>query len=97
MKFNRKKYLKEYRKTAAYRESDRKAKAKHRAKHHDRQLARQRVYMLIRKGTIKRPKYCSCCHVKCIPHAHHPDYKNPFEVIFLCSKCHMEIHGKKVA
>lgn len=42
----------------------------------------------------KRPKACSTCGS--IPsysvHGHHNDYSKPFDVIWVCPKCHARIH-----
>lgn len=46
-------------------------------------------------GKLTRPDNCSMCKKKCVPDAHHEDYDKPIEVIFLCKRCHYDIHVKK--
>ena len=51
--------------------------------------ANRLVHNAIRRGEIIRPKLCQSCHrPKKRINAHHPDYRKPMEVIFLCSSCH---------
>ena len=40
-----------------------------------------------------RPKNCSICLKKCKPLAHHPNYSKWNEVVFVCDKCHQNIHA----
>ena len=48
----------------------------------------------IRNGSIvKQP--CSECGDKVVD-AHHPDYDKPLDIVWLCRKHHMEIHGKQL-
>ena len=49
---------------------------------------------MLRYGKLTRPDKCSLCGVFCKPQAHHPDYSKPKEVIWLCVKCHSQIHKK---
>lgn len=35
---------------------------------------------------------CEFCHLRLAVHAHHPDYNKPFEVIWLCARCHQRLH-----
>jgi len=61
----------------------------------DKQLGhRMRVrYLLnkaIQKGIVER-KPCIICGEK--GHAHHPNYKLPFVVVFLCRKHHARLHA----
>jgi hypothetical protein len=44
-------------------------------------------------GILVRPHECSQCHKKCRPHAHHPNYSKPLEVVFLCHACHVKAHN----
>lgn len=44
-------------------------------------------------GILVRPKKCSDCGKRCHPHAHHPDYSKPLDVLWLCHACHVEAHG----
>ena len=43
---------------------------------------------------IKIPKnqLCEICKKKLTKDKHHPNYSKPLEVIFLCRKCHKELH-----
>jgi hypothetical protein len=55
-------------------------------------LAHQLVAYYKRNGLIK-PEPCNICGKKA--EAHHPDYRKPLEVIWLCSKHHKEMHNEK--
>ena len=48
----------------------------------------------LRTGRITRPSKCSMCGKDCIPQGHHWDYTKPFDVIWVCEKCHSDIHRK---
>lgn len=46
---------------------------------------------------ILKPNICSNCkkeYKKTAIHGHHFDYNKPLEVIWLCCKCHLELHTK---
>ena len=58
---------------------------------------KEKCYSEYRKGLysgkIKRPETCSVCG--CKPnriHGHHVNYYKPLDVVWVCSKCHAEIH-----
>lgn len=53
-------------------------------------LARLRTGHAIKSGKLKRQPCQECGLIK--THAHHPDYNKPFDVLWLCSKHHREIH-----
>jgi Skp family chaperone for outer membrane proteins len=59
--------------------------------------AMMRVCYAIKKGKLIKPKNCSICNIKGYIMGHHEDYNKPLEVIWVCWKCHEEIHAKKVA
>lgn len=63
---------------------------------HDR--ARAKLNDAIKAGKIIRPTVCSECGqgVKRIE-AHHHDYSRPFDVEWLCSRCHGKRHRKPMA
>jgi len=46
----------------------------------------------VKKGYVIKPAYCEKCFVNCKPQGHHKDYSKPLEVMWLCPKCHKEIH-----
>ncbi len=55
--------------------------------------ARSLCAAAIRAGKIIRPKACSKCRSKLSRvQAHHTDYSKPFEVEWLCQKCHDKAH-----
>ncbi len=47
----------------------------------------------IRKGQISRSKKCSKCREVNRIVAHHPNYKEPLNIIWLCTSCHKLIHN----
>lgn len=48
----------------------------------------------IRQGILVRPDTCSSCNCECVPHAHHPDYSKPLDVVWLCASCHNRLTSK---
>ena len=86
-------YQREYKKRVG-KGPERIYKAKHRANHPDRARARNIITWELRKGKL-RPEPCFVCGEP-KTHAHHPDYSKPRDVIWLCTKHHLEIHGKRV-
>lgn len=59
-------------------------------KYPDKYRARQAVSVAIRKGALKKQP-CERCGATRV-HAHHEDYSNPLDVIWLCSQCHIDVH-----
>lgn len=45
------------------------------------------------EGELVRPKTCSRCKRQ-HPVGHHPDYRKPKQVIWLCYKCHAAEHTR---
>lgn len=54
---------------------------------------RRKFIYAVNSGKLKRPQKCSSCGGK-NPEGHHPDYNKPLEVIWLCKRCHSDIHCK---
>lgn len=56
-------------------------------------LVERKFQTLIRQGKVKRPTECSMCGRKdtriC---AHHPDYRRPYFISWVCNSCHKLIH-----
>lgn len=51
-----------------------------------------RTYDFINKYWL-RPNVCQICWAKRRINAHHPSYDKRYEVVFCCSKCHINIHA----
>jgi len=48
------------------------------------------------KGELEKPPYCELCGVFDVKiHAHHEDYSQPLDVLWLCHDCHMSLHADK--
>lgn len=83
--------------TAAWAQRNREAKNKtdrewkRRNRHKDR--ARGVVRRALAKGTLVKPKACSCCRRHSAGlEAHHLDYARPLLVVWLCKRCHAAHH-----
>ena len=52
------------------------------------------VSKAVKRGTLKRPATCTHCGNPSPEtiQGHHPDYRKPLEVIWLCKKCHRLEH-----
>ena len=57
-----------------------------------KKLAVQAIAYAIRKGKIIRPSLCQNCNNTGKIHGHHNDYSKPYEVRWLCVKCHTSWH-----
>jgi hypothetical protein len=57
--------------------------------------AKYTINQLVRKNMIKRPSICSFCGKKNhLIEGHHPDYRLPAVIIWLCRKCHNTEHKR---
>lgn len=62
----------------------------------EKQRARMALHYAVRIGKLIRPSQCDSCNKTCKPHGHHhKGYKEPLNVIWLCTLCHGEIHQIK--
>jgi hypothetical protein len=41
---------------------------------------------------VNKPEMCESCFLRPAKHAHHPDYKKPLDVLWLCIRCHQRLH-----
>ena len=57
-----------------------------------RKKARNMVSIRIARGTIKREN-CQVCGAE-NAHAHHSDYNNPLDIVWLCASHHYDEHMK---
>ena len=55
-------------------------------------LARSILSMALRGKMISKPENCTTCGIKGKIEGHHSDYNKPLEVLWLCVKCHRQIH-----
>lgn len=60
-----------------------------------RRKSQIRVVNAVRDGRLKKQKQCSRCNKKIKLHGHHPDYRKPLYVIWLCVSCHKREHLRK--
>lgn len=67
-------------------------KAKHEANPEHR-AAQKVVNTAVRVGQLVRPGVCSRCGKACKPNGHHEDYSKPLDVVWLCNRCHADVHG----
>jgi hypothetical protein len=65
---------------------------KHRNKFPERRKAGIILTNALATSKIIRPPNCVICKTVCTPQAHHPNYSEPLEVIWLCHSCHMALH-----
>jgi|SRR5579863_7671037 len=69
---------------------------KYKEKNRNKINARFRITNAIRRGKIKRGNKCQRCGIEGKMEAHHKDYDKPFDVQWLCFKCHKQMHGKLI-
>ena len=86
------KACRKYNKSSKGKESLKKAKDNYLNIHRPRQRARCSVKRAIKYGKLFRPDNCQSCNVTCHPDAHHCDYGEPLNVMWLCRHCHVKWH-----
>ena len=57
--------------------------------------ARCAVNYALKVGKLEKPKCCMICKKHKILYAHHPDYSNKLNVIWLCIHCHIKLHQRQ--
>ena len=73
-------------------ESAAKSEAKWRRENPIANSVYHRVKRAVKKGALVRPLECSRCSMIGRVYAHHADYSKPLDVVWLCRKCHREVH-----
>ncbi len=51
----------------------------------------------VKTGKLIRPDNCESCFKECKPEGHHEDYSKPFDVEWLCKKCHANVDKREVS
>ena len=62
-----------------------------------RRYANSLLNKAVNQGRIEKPKCCSMCKKEGLLHGHHHDYGQPFNVTWLCPKCHTYVHNSNHA
>lgn len=57
--------------------------------------AREAVTRALKTGLLVKAPCCNYCERKVRLDAHHFDYTKPYDVIWLCRKCHLKEHRNK--
>lgn len=57
--------------------------------------AHNAVYRAIKSGELIRAKHCECCGAETKIEAHHNNYSNKLNVVWLCPACHRQYHMGK--
>ena len=66
----------------------REAEQRYADKNRNKRRAKDAVKQAIKGGLLIKPNSCSHCKLELRVEAHHPDYSEPLEVIWLCITCH---------
>lgn len=73
------------------RHGPRRSRAEKVALHPERERARDRLRTAVYQGRVAKPLACQACSEptpkQCLA-AHHADYSRPFDVEWLCTRCH---------
>ena len=63
-----------------------------RKKNSHKKRAQDLVYLAVKRGEIIPKEKCEACKSMKKIEAHHPDYKEPLQVLWLCNRCHIRLH-----
>lgn len=91
-----KRAVKKYRQTEKGRKTGIIIIRRYRQKHPERMAAHTAIANAKSSGRISYASefMCAICKEKQAIQYHHPDYAKPLEVIPVCMKCHLKIHGR---
>jgi hypothetical protein len=81
-----------YAKTETGKETARKAKRNYELNYPYKKMAVTAIGNAIKNKKIIRPTNCQVCDKQGKIHAHHDDYTKPYDVRWLCIKCHVHWH-----
>jgi hypothetical protein len=62
--------------------------------------AQRKLQKAVAAGRVKKPTQCQRCKrrtAKAQLQGHHHDYRKPFDVDWLCQRCHVKEHGPRFA
>ena len=65
---------------------------KWRDRHPERYKAQNMVNNAVRDKKLTKPSDCQICGKMCRVVAHHRDYSKPLDVLWVCQKCHRDLH-----
>jgi hypothetical protein len=65
-------------------------------KNYDKYKAGRLLRVAVQRGHVQKPKHCTNCDRACNPEGHHKDYSKPYQVRWLCRKCHCLAHGREL-
>ena len=54
--------------------------------------AKYAARLATKKGKLQKPLFCERCGEDKPLERHHPDYKQPLKVVWVCHNCHSQIH-----
>ena len=86
-------YSRWYRKTPKGREVHRQSTAKYQKSNPEKAAAHTAVHRAIRRGELRR-EACAKCGSTNLLEAHHPDYSEQLNVVWLCMDCHKRLHNE---
>jgi hypothetical protein len=88
---------KEYWESEKGKEVKRKIAKKYKSLNPKKIFAINKLNNAVRDKKINKPEICSICGIyNKIIHGHHEDYLKPLDVVWVCPKCHKNIHNRKL-
>jgi hypothetical protein len=94
-------YYREYDKTRLSKpnriDSIQKHQKKYKQKYPYKKIATSAIAYLIKTKKIIKPASCEICNETGRIHGHHDDYSKPYEVRWLCVRCHINWHQLNTA
>jgi hypothetical protein len=85
-------YQKAYLKSEKGKDVIRRSSQKYALKNPIKRSVKSKVLCAIRTGKITKPHHCEWCNSCNRLDGHHSDYLKPFDVLWLCRKCHKSWH-----
>lgn len=90
----RKEYAEKCKLDENLKERNRQYKNKYRKTHKKEIRARDKLQYNLDSNKIEKPTRCQICGKETKLQAHHHDYNKPLDVIWVCDRCHKDIHIK---
>lgn len=84
-----------YQQTEQGRVAARRAKRAYIERNPERRRAHNATNNAVRDGRLVKSDACERCGGKSRLHGHHDDYSRPLNVVWLCTRCHREVHASE--